>query len=653
MAEQPESSSDNHRWMDRLRINQWRVSITSKWFLVFGDIFLISIAVLGSFGLRLEIGSRFIYFLPQAWRMLVLALIIKPLVYSFFGMYRHLWVYASMKETRLIILSVSTASVLLSTAVIVMTAVQARLPGYLGFPRGVLVIDGLLSLFLVGGLRLTVRALAEIRSNAVGAKGHTRHVLVVGAGDAGALVVREMQKNPQLNQIPICFLDDDPLKQRQHIHGVPVAGKLDDLARTINARHIDEVVIAIPSAPGRVIRQVADICRMKGMPFRTMPGIYELIGGKVSVSRLRDVEITDLLRREPAHIDELLIGGSLGGRRVMITGAGGSIGRELCLQTARWGPASIILLGHGENSIFETLIELEENFPSLPVHAVIADIRDIDRMTVIFENLRPQVVFHAAAHKHVPLMEVNVEEAISNNVLGTRNVVEVSVNFGVERLVMISTDKAIRPTSVMGATKRIAEMIVLNAANRSGQAFSVVRFGNVLGSRGSVIPKFKRQIANGGPVTITHPDMERYFMTIPEAVHLVLQASAMGQGGEVFVLNMGQQVHILELAEDLIRLSGLEPYKEIDIVFTGIRPGEKLSEALWDQWAQYEATSHPDIVLLKDEDIWGSPLLNQTIDDLVHLASEGDSAAIVHLLDEYIPGAAVRSTPPPDMTAIV
>jgi FlaA1/EpsC-like NDP-sugar epimerase len=320
---------------------------------------------------------------------------------------------------------------------------------------------------------------------------------------------------------------------------------------------------------------------------------------------------------------------------------------------ARWGPSELILLGHGENSIFETLLDLGENFPSLAVHPVIADVRDLDRLNVVFEDHHPQVVFHTAAHKHVPLMEVNVEEAIANNVLGTRNVVDVSVNFGVERLVMISTDKAIRPSSIYGATKRIAEMLVLDAANRSGLPFSVVRFGNVLGSRGSVIPLFKRQISRGGPVTVTHPDMERYFMTIPEAVHLVLQASSMGQGGEVFVLNMGEQVPILHLAEDLIRLSGFEPGKDIEIVFTGIRPGEKLSEELWDQWAHYESTAHPDIVLLGDEDLLTGQGLQRTVNELTHLAREGDTSAIVHLLDEFIPGAAVRSTPPPDITSIV
>ena len=653
MADQHNSPNGSYHWLAKIWSPWVRSRISSKWLLVVGDLLLIGVAVLGSFGLRLEFGSRFIFFYPQALRMMLLAILIKPVVFYLFGMYRMMWIYASVKEIRLAILSVSTASILLSIAVIVMTSIQSRLPGYLGFPRAVLVIDWLLSLMLVGGLRFSLRILAEVSSISPDIKGHVRHVLIVGAGDAGALVVREMQKNPQLNLKPVCFLDDDPTKQKGQIHGVSVVGHLDELARVISTRHIDEVVIAIPSAPGRVIRQVADVCRLKSLPFRTMPGIYELIGGTVSVSRLREVEITDLLRREPAKIDEKAIGSSLGGHRIMVTGAGGSIGRELCIQTARWGPSEIILLGHGENSIIETLIEIEENFPSIPVHPVIADIRDLDRLSVVFDGLRPQVVFHAAAHKHVPLMEANVEEAVSNNVLGTRNIVEVSQNFGIERLVMISTDKAIRPTSVMGATKRMAELIVLAAANRAGHAFSVVRFGNVLGSRGSVIPKFKRQIAKGGPVTITHPDMERYFMTIPEAVHLVLQAASMGQGGEVFVLNMGQQVRILDLAEDLVRLSGLEPYKDVDIIFTGIRPGEKLSEELWDQWVQYEPTSHPDILLLNDEDIIGGQELRSRVNDLIHLAREGDTTAILRILDEFIPGAAVRSTPPPDMTAII
>jgi FlaA1/EpsC-like NDP-sugar epimerase len=543
----------------------------------------------------------------------------------------------------------TVASVLVSLVIVVLRFTEVLK----AFPRGTLPIQWLLLVILVGGVRFSLRLISENQAASQTTRHGARRILIVGAGDAGALVVREMQKNPELHLTPVCFVDDDTSKQRQQIHGVPVMGTISDLPRLVAIRRIHEVIIAIPSAPGRTIRQVTDTCRARGIPFRTMPGIYELIGGTVNVNRLREVEITDLLRREPTRIDESLIGVSLSDRRVLVTGAGGSIGRELCRQIARWMPASLILLGHGENSIFETLLEIQENFPSLQVTPIIADVRDLDRMNVLFEELRPQVVFHTAAHKHVPLMEFNVEEAITNNVLGTRVVVEVSLSYKIERLVMISTDKAIRPSSVYGATKRLAELLVLDAGNRSGQPYTVVRFGNVLGSRGSVVPLFKHQIANGGPVTVTHPDMKRFFMTIPEAVHLVLQASSMGLGGEVFVLKMGEQVRILDLAEDLIRLSGLEPGKDIEIVYTGIRPGEKMSEELWDQWAQYEPTKHPDIVLLAAEDVLNGEQLHDIVDELVRLAREGDQDSIVNILDECIPQAAVRSEPPPDLTSLL
>ena len=614
-----------------------------------GDLFIIVVSALGSFALRTDLGPLFVYYLPQALWLMGISLIIKPLVYYSFGLYRRMWIYASTKELKLIVVAVTTASVIVSLVIILLRAFEV-LPYY---PRSTLLIDWLLSLVLVGGFRFSLRVIGETQPPGINTYTGVRRVLVIGAGDAGELVVREMQKNAQLRLQPVCFLDDDLDKQKKQIHGVPVVGKVSDLPRMVVVRRIQEVIIAIPSAPGRVIRQVADVCRTRGIPFRTMPGIYELLGGKVNVSRLREVEIADLLRREPASINDRLIGASLGGKQVLITGAGGSIGIELCRQVARWGPSSLILLGHGENSIFESLLEMEENFPSLPIHAVIADVRDHDRLNIVFDNLRPQVVFHTAAHKHVPLMEANIEEAVTNNILGTRNIVEVSLNYDVERLVLISSDKAIRPSSIYGAAKRLSELLVLNAAHQSGRQFSVVRFGNVLGSRGSVVPLFERQIARGGPITITHPDMERYFMTIPEAVYLVLQASTMGQGGEVFVLNMGEQVRILDLAEDIIRLSGLEPGTDIEIMFTGIRPGEKLSEELWDKGAHYEPTSHPDIVLLADEDLLTDPELTHIVDELVHLAREGDSTAIIDILDEYIPGAAVGITPPPDLTSIV
>ena len=613
------------------------------------DLFLITVAGIGSFVLRTDLGPLFLYYLPQAIWLIAISLVVKPIVFALFGLYRRLWVYASIKELKLIIVAITTSSVIVSLVIVLLRVLQI-LPY---FPRSTLPIDWLLTLVLIGGFRFSLRILAENRSPSEEPARGLRRVLVIGAGDAGALVVREMQKNTQLRLKPVGFLDDDPAKLKQQIHGIPVVGTLSDLARTLTLRRIHEVIIAIPSASGQVIRNVTEVCRSRGIQFRTMPGIYELLGGKVNVSRLRDVEITDLLRREPTRMDSEMVGSSLGGRRILVTGAGGSIGREVCRQIARWMPEALILLGHGENSIFETLLELGENFPSLPVHPVIADVRDIDRLNTVFENHRPQVVFHTAAHKHVPMMEVNIEEAITNNVLGTRNIVEASLNFTSERMVMISTDKAIRPVSVYGATKRLAEMLVLDASGRTDLPFSVVRFGNVLGSRGSVVPIFKRQILQGGPLTITHPDMKRYFMTIPEAVHLVLQASAMGLGGEVFVLNMGEQVRILDLAEDLIRLSGLEPGKDIQIVFTGIRPGEKLSEELWDQWVTYKPTAHPDIVLLEDEDLLSGPVLMRTVDELIHLSREGDPAAIVRILDDCIPGAAVRSAPPPDLTALI
>ncbi|MGC1376910.1 MAG: nucleoside-diphosphate sugar epimerase/dehydratase [Anaerolineales bacterium] len=619
-------------------------------FVFFADILLIAVSVLGSYTLRLDFTPDFVpLYLQGALWLIALALLIKPLVYYLFGLYRRLWVYASVSELKLIAAAVTTASVILSAV-----AMSLYWTGWLGpgFPRLVLAIDWLLSLILVGGMRFALRILAE--SSAPRATGASRKVLIIGAGDAGALVVKELQKNPQLKLEPVGFLDDDPAKQKYQIYGVQVIGKLLDLAHIVDIHPVDEIIIAIPSSPGKVVRLVADICRLKGIPFRTMPGIYELLGGKVNVSRLREVEITDLLRREPVRIHEELIGEALKGKRVLVTGAGGSIGRELCRQIARWDPVSLVLLGHGENSIFEALLELKEDYPSLELAPVIADVRDPVRLKAIFEQYKPEVVFHTAAHKHVPMMQTNVEEAVANNVFGTRNLVETADKCGVERLVLVSTDKAVHPANVYGATKRMAEMIVLDAARRTGRAYSVVRFGNVLGSRGSVVPLFKRMIANGGPLQITHPDMERYFMTIPEAVHLVLQAASMGQGGEAFLLNMGKQIRILDLAEDLIRLSGLEPGRDIEIVFTGIRPGEKLREELWEDDKTYDKTDHPDIFRSTSEDLVVSDALTATLGRLSAMVSASRADEIIRLLDETIPGAAVRATPPPpDVTSVV
>jgi len=617
------------------------------------DITITVIAITAAFALRLA-GDTITDYIGSLYWMILISLLIKPAIYYFFGLYRRLWAYASINELTLISSAVTVASAVFSTVMLILFISRIDGARILNFPRTILLIDWLLSLVGIGGLRFSFRLLAEGRAASkkpIARK--ARNVLIIGAGDAGALVVRELQRNPQLGLHPVGYLDDDLTKQRHQIHGVQVVGKLTDLRRTLEHRLVDEVIIAIPSAGGKIVRLVTDVCRLKGIPFRTMPGLFELIGGKVSVNRLREVDITDLLRREPAQIQDQLVGAALTGKRVLVTGAGGSIGREICRQIARWGPQMLILLGHGENSIFEAMLELREDFPSLPFQLVIADIRDKPRIHNIFADYRPQVVFHAAAHKHVPLMESNIQDAITNNIIGTKNIVQAASAVDTELLVLISSDKAVRPVNVMGATKRIAEMIVLEAAHRTGHAYSVVRFGNVLGSRGSVVPLFKRQIAHGGPVTVTHPDMKRYFMTIPEAVHLVLQAAAMGQGGEVFMLNMGQPVRILDLAEDLIRLSGLEPGKDIEIVFTGIRPGEKLSEDLWGDGMEYKKTTHPEIFRAEAEEAVIPHDLDKIVDELHHLAQEGEASAVIHLLDETIPDGKIRSTPPVDLTSLV
>jgi FlaA1/EpsC-like NDP-sugar epimerase len=617
-------------------------------FVFIGDVALVIISVLGSFALRLNVEQLPFYF-PAAMLMIGVALVIKIPVFYFFGLYRRLWIYASTGELRLITVAVTSATVLVSGTMLLLISAGRVLPG---MPRSALGIDWLLSLVLIGGSRFALRILAE-QSMTARSTGKGRRAIIIGAGDAGALVVRELQKSSQLNLTPVGFLDDDPAKQKHSIHGVTVIGTVSDLASAIDLHRIDEVIIAIPSAPGGLVRMVNDVCRLKGIVSRTMPGIYELIGGRVSVNRLREVDITDLLRREPIRVNDEAVGAALQGKRVLVTGAGGSIGRELCRQIARRNPSQLVLLGHGENSIFEILLELNQDYPALSLLPVIADIRSPDRLAQLFKQHQPQVIFHAAAHKHVPLMEANIVEAVTNNVIGTHTVTQAAIAHNVERLVLISTDKAVRPSSIYGATKRLAEMIVLQAAQESKRAFTVVRFGNVLGSRGSIIPIFKNQIAAGGPVTITHPDMYRFFMTIPEAVYLVLQAASMENGGETFVLNMGRPVRIFDLAEDLIRLSGLEPQRDIEIMFTGIRPGEKLTEELWDEGSPLTKTLHPDIFRLEADASTSTSSLVQIIERLSNLSRLADTDAIISLLDELIPGSSIREAPRPDMTSIL
>ncbi|MEM9276645.1 MAG: nucleoside-diphosphate sugar epimerase/dehydratase, partial [Cyanobacteria bacterium P01_F01_bin.143] len=454
---------------------------------------------------------------------------------------------------------------------------------------------------------------------------------------------------PKLGLDPIAFIDDDPRKLNLKIRGIPVVGNRYDIPELVSSLNIRQVVIAMPTAPGQVIREIVDIGQAIGLKTSTLPGIHEILNDRQNLKVVRDVKIEDLLRRESIKTDTESVLKFIQGKRVLITGAGGSIGSELCRQIFRCRPAEMILVGHGENSVFNIEQELKQVSQILrqennsdrqftDIVAFIADLRFRDRLENAFIRYQPDIVFHAAAHKHVPLMEANPPEAITNNVLGTKNIVDLATEYNVQHFVMISTDKAVNPTNVMGASKRVAEMLVLQAAKKSGRPFVVVRFGNVLGSRGSVVPTFQRQIAKGGPVTITHPEICRYFMTIPEAVQLVLQASVLSHHGQIFMLNMGQPVKIVDLAKDLIRLSGYEVGKDIEIVYTGLRPGEKLFEELLIPGEEYKKTEHEKLLVVGNASSMVPITLNWPITALCKAAAQDDNNTILFLLEELVPG---------------
>ena len=547
------------------------------------------------------------------------ALLVKLSIFLRLRVYGRYWRYAGLGEVNVLLVAVGLSTVVLTALYI--AAFPVLRPQHLAMYRTVPVIDGLLTVLLVIGFRFGSRAVAHSVHKRPGGADNQR-VLVVGAGEAGLMAVRELRANPQLGMEAVAFVDDDVQKQRSYIEGLPVAGSCDQIPEVVQRHQIQRIIVAMPSAPFGRLQEISAACQKTGVSTYNLPGIYQLLAGHKSVSRTPQIDITQLLRRQPVHIDATEVAASLTGAKVLVTGAGGSIGRELCRQIARFNPAKLILLGHGENSIFETDLDLGLSCPDLVRQSVIADIRDEKRINWVIEKHRPDVIFHAAAHKHVPLMEASIGEAMVNNVRGTRNLLAAAEQFGVERFVLISSDKAVNPSSVMGATKRLAELLVGASARRSGHRYIAVRFGNVLGSRGSVIPVFQQQIAGGGPVTVTHPDMYRYFMTIPEAVQLVLQAAVLGQGGEVFVLDMGQPVRILDLANDLISLSGLEPGRDIEISFTGLRPGEKLVEELFLEREAYKRTKHPRIFVATGEGSTEAAMLEQTILDLVDLTQQ-------------------------------
>jgi len=527
---------------------------------------------------------------------------------------------------------------------------------YKNVPRSIVFIDWCFNIILISGIRLSIRLFFQkfiptspIQSlepiNGAGEKHRpalNRRLLIIGAGNCGEKILREIQDNPQLRYTVVGFLDDNPNKIGRRIHGIPVRGIIGDVAFIAEKTDADELLIAIPSADTAEMRRIVSLCKQSGIRYKTVPGYSELIGGRVTMKAVREVAYRDLIGRETVKLDQKLIETCIKGQRVIVTGAGGSIGSELCRQICRFAPKELVLFERAESPLYEIELDLKRDFGNLSIVPVLGDIVDAACLRKTFEAHRPQIAFHAAAYKHVPMLELQPWKAIENNIVGTQNMLDVTDDFGLERFVLVSTDKAVRPANVMGASKRVAEMITLNRnyCASSDARFMAVRFGNVVGSVGSVIPLFKRQIEAGGPVTVTHPEITRYFMTIREASQLILQAGAMGQGGEIFILDMGTPVKIVDMARDLIRLSGFEPDVDIQIEFIGLRPGEKLYEELITDDENAEPTQHHKILMLKGG-ACDLNVLNEQIRELVALSKlnvpERIRIKLQEIVSDYIP----------------
>jgi FlaA1/EpsC-like NDP-sugar epimerase/EAL domain-containing protein (putative c-di-GMP-specific phosphodiesterase class I) len=641
------------------QVSKALLEIRNRHFIIL-DTIVFSIAPILALSLRLDelniIETLNTYGLQLAIVSTVFIIVKLSILYSF-GFYRRCWRYASIDELTQIVM-LTLAAIVLETIIVYTFNNWSNFSAVL--PRSLALLDGMLSLIFVGGLRLSIRVVERANYRQAQPKSSER-LLIVGAGNAGVTIAQQMQQNPHFNLYPIAFIDDDPAKFQLRIRSLPVVGDRHQIPKIVRSLRVDRVAIAMPSAPGEVIREILDICQSSGVRTSTLPSVSEIVNGfngRVAIESIREIKIEDLLRREPIQTDGQKVSQLLTGKKVLITGAGGSIGSELCRQVFRCRPAEIMLVGHGENSVFYIQQELERVMEVLRqdgamqgymprLRAFIADIRFPSRLEYAFDQFRPDIVFHAAAHKHVPLMEVNSPEAITNNVLGTKNLLDLALRYDVNQFVMISTDKAVNPTNIMGASKRTAEMLVLQAAQKSGKPYVVVRFGNVLGSRGSVVPTFKQQIAKGGPITVTHPDIRRYFMTIPEAVQLVLQAAVVGCGGAILMLDMGQPVKIVDLAKDLIRLSGLQVDKDIKIQFTGLRPGEKLFEELFIPGEQYEKTEHEKILIVKNASNFTPKTLNSLVEALCDAARQNDAPAIAFLLQQLVPEYKPQNSPIP------
>ena len=602
----------------------------------------------------------FYWFFELYLPLLPLAVGIKLLVFHFMRQYRGSWRYVGLRDLLGVLRASWISAFLFVSAYFIIENAWAYthddmtlLDPQRRFAQSIFLLDAVATIVLVAAARVSVRFYHE-EVRAVPGESPSR-VLIVGANDSGEALLREILRMPTARYDVLGFVDDRATPQHARIHNVEVLGPTSNLKEICEREDIDEVLIALPSATPREMRRVVELCQGTNVQFRTIPPAIDLIEGRVQVSQIRAVDIEDLLGRDPVELDIAAIGEVLKGKRIVVTGAGGSIGSEMCRQIARFTPERLVLVEQAENNLFEIDRELRRSFPELDILPVVADICDRKRLGAVMRQEGPSAVFHAAAHKHVPMMELNPGEAVKNNVQGSMNVADAAVEAGVEKMVMISTDKAVNPTSVMGCSKRVAELYVQQLSRRSATQFVTVRFGNVLGSSGSVIPIFKQQIARGGPVTVTHPDMTRYFMTIPEAAQLVLQAGTMGQGGEIYVLDMGDPVRIVDLARDMITLSGLRLGEDIEIVFSGIRPGEKLFEELSVVGEDIAPTRHPKIGTWKHRpEDWER--LQAGINRLIGLADSDDGTAIRQQLSELVPeyqpnpeGAAIERPARPEV----
>jgi FlaA1/EpsC-like NDP-sugar epimerase len=609
--------------------------------ILLGDACLVVVANFLAYFLRFE-GA-----IPQQeWMNLRMTVpyfvILKLIIFLSFGLYKGMWRYTGLVD----LLGVLKASAASSGIIIVMILLIYR---FEGFPRSVFILDWILTFFFVGGVRILLRLLLAEQAKGIPSvrqffgfgngktpSRRTKRLLIIGAGNAGEKMLREIKDNPRLNYEVVGFLDDNPKKKGMNIHGVPVLGPVAKIHKLAFDAEMDEILIAVPSASTKQMRKIVQACEATGQKTRTTPGIGELIDGKISFKSIREVSFEDILGRDPVNLDTGSIGEYLAGKVVLVTGAAGSIGSELCRQIAQFSPGNLVLLDKTENSLFHLEMEFRQRFPKVPITPVLGDIKYKAHLSRLFSNTNPQVVFHAAAFKHVPIVELNPWEGVTNNIIGTRNVVETAREFSAERFIMVSTDKAVRPANVMGASKRVAEMITCAYAKSNPARFVSVRFGNVIGSEGSVIHLFKKQIERLGPVTVTHPEITRYFMTIPEACKLILQAGALGEGGEIFILDMGTPIKIVDMARDLIRKSGFKPDVDIEIKFTGLRPGEKLYEELITEGEGIVRTDNEKIFVIKGNG-YDINRLNHSIEELAELAHRQNANGIKSKLKEIIP----------------